>query len=140
MAPADRQGPQAIQPIAPNNTSPLCVRFSPRPMREALIYKAEIERAFGTSFNPSNIMPVDLQRLPVLTKARLRAAGDDVLAVPRRQVDSAETSGSNSEPSFHSTSDKDRSPREMAFVYDGWSRIGFDENTPPRQLSRLRTS
>lgn len=93
-------------------------------------YKAEIERAFGTSFNPSNIMPVDLQRLPVLTKARLRAAGDDVLAVPRRQVDSAETSGSNSEPSFPFYLDKDRSPREMAFVYDGWSRIGFDENTP----------
>ena len=97
-------------------------------------YRAEIERAFGASFDPSRMMPADLGRLPVLNKARLKAAGDAVLAVPRQQVDSAETSGSNSEPSFAFYLDRDRSPREMAFVYDAWSRIGFDENTPRASL------
>ncbi|MDO1582795.1 hypothetical protein [Rhizobium oryzicola] len=93
-------------------------------------YRDQMESAFGKAFDPSRLMPEDVRRLPVQTKSSFKAAGDAVLAVPRRQLDRAETSGSNGEPSFAFYLDKDRSPREMAFVYDGWSRIGFDENTP----------
>src|SRR5690606_1856977 len=57
----------------------------------------------------------------------LREAGEDVLTVPRSHVDSADTSGSNGERPFSFYLDRDRSAREMAFVYHGWSRVGFTE-------------
>ena len=91
-------------------------------------YRGLIEEAFGPAFDASTFLPEDLRRLPVLDKARLLAAGDAALAEPRWQLDTACTSGSNAEPPFAFFLDKDRSPREMAFVYDAWSRVGFGEN------------
>lgn len=91
-------------------------------------YRELIETSLGRGFDPSTITLSDLARLPILDKAALRAAGEAALAVPCRQVDWAETSGSNAEAPFGFYLDKDRSAREMAFVYDVWSGVGFSEN------------
>ncbi|WEZ85872.1 hypothetical protein P6U16_23030 (plasmid) [Rhizobium sp. 32-5/1] len=90
-------------------------------------YHELIDKAFGRGFDASTLMPADLRCLPVLDKERLRQAGDGALAVPLWQLDRAGTNGSNAESPFSFFLDKDRSPREMAFVYDVWSRIGFSE-------------
>lgn len=90
-------------------------------------YRNLIETAFGPAFDASAVMPADLRRLPVLGKDQLREAGEAALAIPRWQLDRAETSGSNLAPPFSFFLDKDRSPREMGFVYDVWSRVGFSE-------------
>jgi phenylacetate-CoA ligase len=91
-------------------------------------YRDLIDAAFDGRFDPNTITPADLGRLPILDKAALRAAGEDALAVPSASVDWAETSGSNAEAPFGFYLDKDRSAREMAFVYDVWSRVGFTES------------
>jgi len=91
-------------------------------------YRGLIEAAFGAGFDASTFMPADLHRLPVLDRADLEAAGESALAVPRWQLDRAETNGSNAEGPLSFFLDKDRGAREMAFVYDAWSRIGFREN------------
>ncbi len=91
-------------------------------------YREVIEKAFGAGFDPSTITLRDLGHLPILDKAALRAVGEDALAMPTGSLDRAETSGSNAEAPFHFYLDKDRSAREMAFVYDVWSRVGFSEN------------
>jgi len=90
-------------------------------------YRDLLDKALGTGFDFDSFEPADLARLPVLTKAELREAGEDVLTVPRSHVDSADTSGSNGERPFSFYLDRDRSAREMAFVYHGWSRVGFTE-------------
>lgn len=90
-------------------------------------YRELIDTAFGPDFDAGQMTLADIARLPVLDKCALRLAGADALAVPASQVDIGETSGSNHEKPFSFYLDKDRSTREMAFVYDVWSRIGFDE-------------
>lgn len=90
-------------------------------------YRDLIDGSLGAGFDLSQLELADLLRLPVLRKEDLRAAGDDVLAVPKSLVDRGDTSGSNGEKPFSFYLDKDRSPREMAFVYDGWARCGFTE-------------
>lgn len=92
-------------------------------------YRDLIDGSLGRGFDLSRIEPVDLQRLPVLRKEELRAAGERALAVPRARLDDGYTAGSNGEAPFAFYLDKDRSAREMAFVYDGWARVGFAENT-----------
>ena len=91
-------------------------------------YRDIFSCTFGPNFDPSLFEIADLARLPVLRKQDLRVAKERALAVPQWQVDVAETSGSNAEPLFSFYLDKDRSAREMAFVYDAWSRIGFGED------------
>jgi phenylacetate-CoA ligase len=90
-------------------------------------YRNMIDDAFGVGRDLLTIFPEDLRHLPVVTKQILADTGDAVLTVPRGQVDIALTSGSNGEPGFAFYLDKDRSPREMAFIYNVWSRIGFHE-------------
>lgn len=96
--------------------------------RGSPFYRRSIDAVFGTDFAPSAFTLADLRRLPVLTKGQLTAAGETALAVPRWQVDRAKTNGSNAECPFSFFLDKDRSAREMAFIYDAWSRIGFSES------------
>lgn len=91
-------------------------------------YRDLLDKALGSGFDFDSFEPADLPRLPVLTKAKLREAGDAALAVPRSQVDAGETSGSNGERAFGFYLDRDRSAREMAFVCSGWSRVGFAES------------
>ncbi|GAB1584580.1 hypothetical protein [Phyllobacterium phragmitis] len=91
-------------------------------------YRDLIDRAFDNRFDASRVTLDDIRRLPILTKEELGAAGDAALAAPKQTLDRAETSGSNGEKPFAFYLDKDRSTREMAFVYDVWSRIGFSES------------
>ena len=97
-------------------------------------YREIIDQAFDHRFDPETITIEDIRRLPVLTKCRLKQAGERALAVPRVMVDRAETSGSNAEKPFSFFLDKDRSAREMAFVYDAWSRVEYSESEPRATL------
>ncbi len=124
------------QRIAAAAASPALADAEHRKALRALLRKAHagspfyrdlLDKALGRGFDLDSFEPADLTRLPVLTKADLREAGDDVLAVPRSQVDTGDTSGSNGERPFRFYLDRDRSAREMAFVYNGWSRVGFTE-------------
>lgn len=91
-------------------------------------YRRWIEDAFGTAFDAERIGLGDLTRLPILTKRELNEAGADALAVPKRELDFVETSGSNAEPPFGFYLDKDRSTREIAYVYSAWARVGYGED------------
>ncbi len=91
-------------------------------------YRDLLDRALGVGFDFTTFELSDLRRLPVLRKEDFRAAGEAALAVPRRLVDRGDTSGSNGEKPFSFFLDKDRSAREMAFVYDSWARAGFTED------------
>ncbi|TGQ42058.1 MULTISPECIES: hypothetical protein [unclassified Mesorhizobium] len=92
-------------------------------------YRASIDQVFGPGFDLSILELVDLRRLPILSKEILRAAGLATLAVPIAELDEASTNGSSTDKPFCFYLDRDRSAREMAFVYDAWSRIGYDECT-----------
>lgn len=91
-------------------------------------YRAQFDRHFGAGFDLSTITPDTLRRLPVTRKEILIGAGETTLTVPRSKVDVGDTSGSNGEKPFRFYLDKDRSAREIAFVYDAWSRTGFSED------------
>jgi len=93
-------------------------------------YRELFDAHLGRGFDFSSALPEDLRRLPVLRKEELRAAGDGLLTMPKANADLGDTSGSNGERPFTFYLDKDRSGREMAFVYDNWSRVGFREETP----------
>jgi len=101
-------------------------------------YRQMIDTAFGEDFDASTSTLADLRRLPILDRKQLQAAGEAALAVPRWQVDEAETNGSNVDSPFMFFLDKDRSPREMAFVYDAWARIGFQEINARASLRGFR--
>lgn len=90
-------------------------------------YRDLIDRSLGQGFDLATLVPSDLHRLPILTKTDLRDAGDAALAVPRSDLDRGDTSGSNGERPFAFYLDRDRSTREMAFVYSAWARVGFTE-------------
>lgn len=89
-------------------------------------YRLILDNALGAGFDLASFGPEHLRMLPVLSKSDLIAAGDAVLATDRRHLDNADTSGSNGERPFRFYLDKDRSAREMAFVYHGWGKIGFE--------------
>lgn len=91
-------------------------------------YRDLIDSALGAGFDLATLVPADVARLPVLRKADLVAAGEATLTVPSAQLDRGDTSGSNGERPFSFYLDKDRSAREMAFVYHNWSRTGFSES------------
>lgn len=97
-------------------------------------YRDLLDTTYGTGFDYTRFELADLQRLPILRKEEMRAAGDGALTVPKSEADRGDTSGSNGEKPFSFWLDKDRSAREMAFVYDNWSRIGFTETTPKAVL------
>jgi len=67
-----------------------------------------------------------LTALPVLSKETLRQAGAAALAQAPGTLDHASTSGSSGQPLLFWL-DKDRSPREFAFVNDVWARTGYRE-------------
>ncbi|MEP6808646.1 MAG: hypothetical protein ABI992_00245 [Chthoniobacterales bacterium] len=90
-------------------------------------YMNLFDRHLGKGFDLATFSPTDLQRLPVLLKDDLRVAGDALLTIPKSKADVGDTSGSNGERPFTFYLDRDRSAREMAFVYDIWSRVGFVE-------------
>jgi phenylacetate-CoA ligase len=90
-------------------------------------YRGFLDKHLGVGFDYEGALPEDLRRLPILKKPDFTAAGDAMLTVPRSQVDHADTSGSNAERPFGFYLDRDRSPKEMAFVFTAWGRSGFTE-------------
>jgi phenylacetate-CoA ligase len=89
-------------------------------------YRQLLDNAVGPGFDFAQFGPDHLHLLPIVSKADLIAAGDLVLATERQKLDNADTSGSNGERPFRFYLDKDRSAREMAFVYHGWGKVGFE--------------
>jgi phenylacetate-CoA ligase len=94
--------------------------------RGSTFYRARIESALGSRIDFRTIGFDDLAELPVLTKDEIREAGDTVLAAPPESLDRASTSGSSGQPLLFWL-DKDRSPREFAFVNNVWSQTGYCE-------------
>jgi phenylacetate-CoA ligase len=66
----------------------------------------------------------DLVHLPVLSRARIRENPEEFLVAPLDRVDIRHTSGSSDRP-LRVYLDKDRSVRELAFVHDLWSTLGY---------------
>ncbi|MEZ5875711.1 MAG: hypothetical protein R3D30_13155 [Hyphomicrobiales bacterium] len=89
-------------------------------------WRARLEETFGSRPDLAQASFDDLWALPVLTKDTLRDAGDAALAQSAALLDRASTSGSSGQPLLFWL-DKDRSPREFAFVNDVWSRTGYRE-------------
>lgn len=89
-------------------------------------YRERIDAALGPRADFRSVGFDALAALPVLTKDDLRAAGEAALAVSPENLDRASTSGSSGQPLLFWL-DKDRSPREFAFVNDVWSRTGYRE-------------
>ena len=89
-------------------------------------HRERIEAALGTRPDFRTIGFDALMALPFLSKEELRGAGEAALAVPAATLDRASTSGSSGQPLLFWL-DKDRSPREFAFVNDVWSRTGYRE-------------
>ncbi len=100
-------------------------------------YRERIESVFGTSPEPAKLGFDDMLRLPILTKYDLREAGDRALATQIGKVDRASTSGSSGQPLLFFL-DKDRSPREFAFINHAWSSVGYKESAPRCVLRGLR--
>ena len=89
-------------------------------------WRERIDLAFGVRPDLTHIDFNTLGALPVLTKDTLREAGEAGLAQAAVTLDRASTSGSSGQPLMFWL-DKDRSPREFAFVNDVWSRTGYRE-------------
>jgi len=89
-------------------------------------WRTGIDQAFGPRPDLARIDFDTLTALPLLTKRDLRAAGEAALAQPAASLDRASTSGSSGQPLLFWL-DKDRSPREFAFVNDVWSSTGYRE-------------
>ena len=89
-------------------------------------HRERIEAALGPLDDFRAVGFDALLALPVLTKDELRSAGEAALAVSAATLDRASTSGSSGQPLLFWL-DKDRSPREFAFVNDVWSRTGYRE-------------
>ena len=89
-------------------------------------WRERISQALGTRPDLTQADFETLRALPLLTKDALRQAGDAALAQARSTLNHASTSGSSGQPLLFWL-DKDRSPREFAFVNDVWARTGYRE-------------
>ncbi|HZP08102.1 hypothetical protein [Methyloceanibacter sp.] len=94
--------------------------------RGSPFHRERIDAALGVGIDFRAIGFYALTALPILTKDDLRSAGETALAGPAASLDRASTSGSSGQPLLFWL-DKDRSPREFAFVNDVWSRTGYRE-------------
>jgi phenylacetate-coenzyme A ligase PaaK-like adenylate-forming protein len=89
-------------------------------------WRERISQALGSRSDLSQADFEILCALPLLTKETVRSAGEEVLAQTAATLDRASTSGSSGQPLLFWL-DKDRSPREFAFVNDVWARTGYRE-------------
>ena len=77
----------------------------------------------------------NLEELPILDKEEIRNNIDKFLVRPRSELDEVSTSGSFGRPlKFYL--DRDRSPKELAFIHQIWSRIGFRPGRHRRAVMR----
>ncbi len=88
-------------------------------------YQRVFVSALGGAPDPERFRVEDLKRLPILTKDDVRERPEDFLAVPREQMDLVTTGGTSGVPAAFYL-DRNRSPKEWAFVNHIWSKIGFE--------------
>ena len=68
----------------------------------------------------------DLARLPILKKDEVRQGVDDMLAVPKAELDEVTTGGTSSGVPLVFYLDRDRSVKEWSFITHVWRRCGYE--------------
>lgn len=63
-------------------------------------------------------------RIPVLSRQTIIDHRDEMCTISPEQLDQVSTDGSSGEP-LNFLIDRDRSPKEYAFIHNAWSRTGF---------------
>jgi phenylacetate-CoA ligase len=67
----------------------------------------------------------DLESLPILTKDEVRHGVDDMLAVPRAEMDEVMTGGTSTGVALSFYLDRDRGVKEWAYLTHLWQRAGY---------------
>lgn len=98
-------------------------------------YQSQFHHTFGGMPDIDHFTFDDLQRLPIVTKAVLRADPEALLAVAKDTADVASTSGSGGRPVTFWL-DKNRGAKEFAYLTHFWSRIGFTAGKSRRAVLR----
>ena len=76
-----------------------------------------------------------LKKLPILNKEEVRRNIDKYLVRPRSELDLVSTSGSSGQPlSFYL--DRDRGPKEIAFIHQVWAQVGYRASKHRRAVLR----
>jgi phenylacetate-CoA ligase len=88
-------------------------------------YRDMFRALFGKQFQPEQVAREDIwSQIPVLTGATVAQQRDMMCTVPPERLDHGSTGGTSGEPvKFYL--DRKRSPIELAFVHQAWSRAGY---------------
>ncbi len=94
----------------------------------ALEHSPFYKEAFATVFGPNPradeiVQPESWQRVQVLDNHTVRREAANLCCVPQERLDRVTTGGSGGHPLAFFL-DRDRSPREYAFIMDLWARLG----------------
>ena len=94
----------------------------------ALQHSPYYKEAFATVFGPNPradeiVQPENWQRVQVLDNHTVRREAANLCCVPRERLDRVTTGGSAGQPLVFFL-DRDRSPREYAFIMDLWESLG----------------
>jgi phenylacetate-CoA ligase len=125
--------------IAAMRANPRLVRSHRDSARVALVaaaytrspyYRYLLRAVFGAGFRPEQVVHDEVwTRIPVLKPHTVAEFRDWMCTVPRGKLDPGSTGGTSGEPvKFYL--DKNRSPIELAFVHDAWSRAGYRTGEP----------
>jgi phenylacetate-CoA ligase len=98
--------------------------------RSSSYYRDLFRALFGNDFNPEQVLQQDAwSRIPVLTPSVVMQHREEMCAVDPARLDAGSTGGTSGEPvKFYL--DRNRSPIELAFVHDAWSRAGYRAGEP----------
>jgi phenylacetate-CoA ligase len=93
-------------------------------------YRALFRELFGDGFQPEHVVKDDAwSRIPVLTSSVVMQHRERMCTVDPARLDPGSTGGTSGEPvKFYL--DRNRSPIELAFVHDAWSRAGYRTGEP----------
>jgi len=96
----------------------------------SLYYREMLTALFGTAFRPEHVVHDDAwSRIPVLRSSTVVQQGERLCTVSPDTLDHGSTGGTSGEPvKFYL--DRTRSPIELAFVHDVWSRAGYRTGDP----------
>jgi phenylacetate-CoA ligase len=93
--------------------------------RSSPYYRGLFRSLLGSSFRAEEVICEDVwNRIPVLTSADVMQHRQRMCTVDPASLDPASTGGTSGEP-VRFYLDRNRSPIELAFVHDAWSRAGY---------------